>query len=519
MPDGSGGFFLLLTESFAVRALLGSVAAGILAWALVRLRLVRGAHARRLLLLTPVIAVAGAGVVSIGEAFLPRLWLATTASGPTDQLMAFFGEPWFLTPQREIDLLLIAYLLIVSVLVGRRLLGVLTVARLVRAGRPPDGHAELTRRFARLAAEMEVARVELRLLRGCPGGAVATGIRRQVVIADPDVLAALDDHEVEGLLAHELAHIRRRDALTALMSGVVRDLTFFLPPVHTTARWLRREREESADELAAAQTGKPGALASSILAVWDRAHSADRAVACAAVPARTGKRGGPREAARLVTGRVERLVDRPRTIGGTRRRCELGAAAFVGVLALGVAVVVPAWLVGQLNAAALAVGYVQTPQAAQADDPPAFATFREVTPEQREGPPAITAPPIADAGPPIGGAWGVASQVEDGSSAASPAGDGPFDAPDVAGSDGGDLAAEPRSRASSACPCIEGRVELAERERRASSTATQMVWATDESWQLTLAPQQSSARQTRPLLTVTETEQQVGVFVLGAATR
>lgn len=505
MQDGSGGFFLLLTESFAVRALLGSAAAGALAWVVVRLGIVRARHARRLLLLAPVIAVAGAALASLGEAFLPRLWLASTAAGPADQFLNFLGERWFLTPHQEIDVLLLVYMAVVGGLLVRRGLGLLAVRRLLATARPPDGHATLTRTFARLTVTMDVPSAELRLLRGCPGGAVATGLVRGVVVADPDVLAQLDEHETEALLAHELAHVRRRDALTGLVAGIVRDLTFFLPPVHLVARWLRLEREESADELAAGSTGKPGALASSILNVWERAGGTRRTLACAAVPTGREHPGTRRRTRtrRLVTTRVERLVSTQPLVGTWRRRIEISLAGGITGVAIAAAVAVPTWLVARWDAAALAVGYVQAPVVHE-DDAPAFATFRALTPEAsaRGDAPAEA---VADDALAANG-WelvGLPSEV-----AHSPA----LTDTDVAGEADGDGIGG-QSTASS-IPLVDGRIELRDGVRQ-QGTPTRMVWASDDAWRLTSTSQHATARETRPLLTVSEPGQQVGVFVLG----
>ena len=64
-----------------------------------------------------------------------------------------------------------------------------------------------------------------------------------------DLVEQLDTRELEGLLAHELAHIARRDVPLNVAIGVIRDLTFFVPPLHLAARWLRQEQEHAADDL------------------------------------------------------------------------------------------------------------------------------------------------------------------------------------------------------------------------------------------------------------------------------
>ena len=95
----------------------------------------------------------------------------------------------------------------------------------------------------------------------CPGGALVVGTRQPVVLIGQDLLDRLDDAELEGVLAHELAHVRRRDNLVSAALGAARDLTFFVPGGGWAVRQLHRERELAADQVAVAATGRPGALA------------------------------------------------------------------------------------------------------------------------------------------------------------------------------------------------------------------------------------------------------------------
>jgi hypothetical protein len=102
-----GGFLLsLATESFAVRALLGSLAAAGFAAVLVGAGLVRTRGARRLAVLAPVLTAAVAGVASIGEVYLPQLWLAT-GTGAEGSLLDALGEQRGLVTERGIDALIL----------------------------------------------------------------------------------------------------------------------------------------------------------------------------------------------------------------------------------------------------------------------------------------------------------------------------------------------------------------------------------------------------------------------------
>lgn len=64
------------------------------------------------------------------------------------------------------------------------------------------------------------------------------------------LLAEIAPRELEAVLAHELAHIRRHDYLLNLMQTVVETLMFYHPAVWWVSGRIRREREFCADDLA-----------------------------------------------------------------------------------------------------------------------------------------------------------------------------------------------------------------------------------------------------------------------------
>lgn len=382
-----GGFlFALLGESFAVRALLGSLAAVAVAALALRLAAIRSTGARRLLLLAPVLTAAAAGFATAREAaaFLPRLSVPAVDSS-TGQLVDFIDD-FRLVELRELDLLSIAYAIVVAALLSRRVLGVLAVRRLLRRGRAAAAPTMwLAERLSALAADIRLVRpVRLLLVPGCPGGAFASGVRRPVVAIDPALVEELDSRELEGLLAHELAHLRRHDPLLCALVGVFRDLTFFLPPVGLAARWLRSEQEESADEVAARLTARPASLASSILKVWDRAVPASPQIACAAVGAGLRLAGGgslgrgqrPSAVHQVVTRRVERLIAGHHDVPLRRRQIELAFASAVVAVATTAAIAVPE---------NVALGFAYLPEVPETvSESEVFATFHHLTLEAEE---------------------------------------------------------------------------------------------------------------------------------------
>lgn len=398
LPRPSGvaeGIFLhLMTQSFAVRALLGSLAAAALASLVVRAGLVRSSRARRLLVLAPVLTATGAAFASAGESFLPHLVITTSRATPADRLLDLVGVA---VTQRELSVLFVAYVVVAATLLARRLLGIVAARRLLDRA-IPVADPRLEAIAADLTARMRIRTPRLALLASCPGGAFTIGTRQPIVAVDPILLDALDDRELEGLVAHEFAHIRRRDTLLGLTVGVVRDLAFFLPPLHLAARWLRSEQEESADDLATTHTHRPVALASSILKVWDcsQGRPVPRVACAAAGPLRLAPVGIPlperldpadrrrmarsaSETTRVLAARVERLIGVAPVLSPLRRRAEFALAASVLMLALSASVVVPSYLSVDRQVDGLSFGYLLPPSDGPVESP-AFATFRALTP-------------------------------------------------------------------------------------------------------------------------------------------
>ncbi len=95
-----------------------------------------------------------------------------------------------------------------------------------------------------------------------------TGTRRPTVVVSRSALALLDPDELRGALAHELAHLERRDpGLSWALMGA-RALMWFNPGVQVLVRALARDAERMADERAAAATGDRLALASGLLRLY-----------------------------------------------------------------------------------------------------------------------------------------------------------------------------------------------------------------------------------------------------------
>jgi beta-lactamase regulating signal transducer with metallopeptidase domain len=96
-------------------------------------------------------------------------------------------------------------------------------------------------RIGRAVALLESARV------GVP---TVIGWLSPVILVPASVFSGLTPRQLEAVLAHELAHVRRHDALINLLQTLVETLLFYHPAVWWVSRQVRVERESCCDDLA-----------------------------------------------------------------------------------------------------------------------------------------------------------------------------------------------------------------------------------------------------------------------------
>ena len=83
------------------------------------------------------------------------------------------------------------------------------------------------------------------------------GWLRPIVLLPVASMAGLSRTQLEAVLAHELAHVRRHDYLVNLMQHAVETLFFFHPVVWWVSKKVREEREYCCDDIAAQTAGNP----------------------------------------------------------------------------------------------------------------------------------------------------------------------------------------------------------------------------------------------------------------------
>ena len=111
-----------------------------------------------------------------------------------------------------------------------------------RLGRASHQALELWRApMARLAQRMGVSRAVLLCQSNRVDVPTTIGWLRPIVLLPASAVSGLGPAQIEAILAHELAHIRRHDYLVNLLQSVVETLLFYHPAVWWVSRRIREE--------------------------------------------------------------------------------------------------------------------------------------------------------------------------------------------------------------------------------------------------------------------------------------
>jgi beta-lactamase regulating signal transducer with metallopeptidase domain len=249
--------------------------------------------------------------VSVGSrpetAVLPASSSSVSQTGhemPTVQLAA---SPWLAKGLQYFDnhlpLLVVAWLLGLLAMSLRMLGGLLYVQRLRHRRVRPLG-AAWQERLAAMAARGGVRRSVALLESALVRVPLVVGHVRPVILLPLGTVAGLAPAHLEAILAHELAHVLRRDYLVNLLQTVAEVLFFYHPAVWFVAHCVRTERENCCDDTATALCGgDPLRLACALTALAEWNQSAVVATAPRLALAAFGGRGA-------LLNRVRRLVQR-----------------------------------------------------------------------------------------------------------------------------------------------------------------------------------------------------------------
>lgn len=153
------------------------------------------------------------------------------------------------------------------------------------------------------------------------------GWLRPVILLPEGTADALAPRQLRAVLAHELAHVRRRDYLANLIQVAAETMLFHHPAARWISRRIRTEREYCCDDVAVGVGADPADYARALAALDDARDDCRLAVAAASG---------------TLLDRIQRIVGHPRPVLTPMRGiAALIAASFLAAIMLALTAVVP----------------------------------------------------------------------------------------------------------------------------------------------------------------------------------
>ncbi len=181
----------------------------------------------------------------------------TCAPAPTFRLQAIWRprppvRAWLATRLEHATPWLALCWLIGAAVLAVRLSGGWAVVQLLRRNgvRPARRHCQEA--LGRLVHRLQLTRTVQLLESSVAKTPLVIGWLRPLILVPSSAVLGLSAAQLEALLAHELAHIRRHDYLVNLLQSVVEVLLFYHPAVWWVSGRIRVEREHCCDDVAAA---------------------------------------------------------------------------------------------------------------------------------------------------------------------------------------------------------------------------------------------------------------------------
>lgn len=261
--EGAAIAIVLATALLAIRSARGRYTAACMAMLVLLV-----AFAFTFAAIMPSRVVSGAGLIS---AIPPAPWgdshafaNAFAAFTPSDIL------PW-LVPFWVAGLIVFQVRGVIGWMAARRL-------RFRGVCPPPD---EWQERLVSLAAKLGVIRAVALVESAVAEAPVVVGYLRPAILVPIGMLAGMPVSQVEAILIHELAHIRRHDYLVNLLQTAVEGFLFYHPAVWWISAVARTERENCCDDLVVVGCGDARNYAAALNALEMARQHADDALLAA----------------------------------------------------------------------------------------------------------------------------------------------------------------------------------------------------------------------------------------------
>lgn len=164
------------------------------------------------------------------------------------------ANAWYMEWLEHLPALAILWLSIVIALTLKLIIELYNVNKLPLQGCSP-ADVTLQKRFDALIAKVGISRNVALLLSNKTDVPMAIGWLKPVVLIPFSMLSGLTPQQLDMLLLHELAHIRRHDYLVNFLQTLVEILLFFHPAVRWVSKQMRNEREYCSDDIAVEHGG------------------------------------------------------------------------------------------------------------------------------------------------------------------------------------------------------------------------------------------------------------------------
>ena len=239
------------------------------------------------------IEVTAPAISGVRQAAVEPTAASRTRSGPAVPSSSRALEPW-------LPIMLGVWLCGVTLLTLRLVGGWFWIQRMRSRGAAPAAE-RLQHMAERLCRQLHIRRPVCLLESTLVDVPTVIGWLKPVVLVPGSALAGLAPQQLEAILAHELAHIRRHDYLVNLLQTLVETLLFYHPAVWWLSGRIRSERENCCDDLAVSLCGDPVTYAKALADLEEL-------------------RGGSRQLVLAATGgsllqRVRRLIAAPSHAG------------------------------------------------------------------------------------------------------------------------------------------------------------------------------------------------------------
>jgi beta-lactamase regulating signal transducer with metallopeptidase domain len=251
-------------------------------------------------------AVAAEAEVALPSPALPIVATPAIESNPANPVSAAAES---LPPQRQLPVvenvaaklnwqawLLLGWAVVVAMQLARLTVQRRRLARMLRETTPGD--AALVAVVNQIAQQLRMPRSPAVAITELDCSPFACGIWRPQVVVPASLLVELDAVQLKQVLAHELAHLKRRDLVWGWLTEVARMLYFFHPAMLYAARRVRLERELACDQIAMQLSGRsPAEYADTLVRVLSSAavSSAFRTAAASLDGGERNVRGGESE--------------------------------------------------------------------------------------------------------------------------------------------------------------------------------------------------------------------------------